>query len=77
MAEDAETLFARAEAAILAAKRLVDANEEWQDRTRCTVRRRELRALFEANGWLIIYPQDLAELPLPPYRPFPSKDDET
>jgi hypothetical protein len=59
MAEDAEKLFERVEAAISEAKRLVEANQEWQDRAHRTVRRRSLNAVFEPNGRRAVYPQDL------------------
>jgi len=76
MAEDAEALFARAEAAISKAKRLVEANKEWRDRTCRIVHCRGLRAVFVPNGRRVVYPQDLQELPRSPYQPFPSEDDE-
>jgi hypothetical protein len=58
MAQDLEALIARAEAAALEARRLVEINLDWQAQASATLRRIFLRAIFE-SARKPTYPQEL------------------
>ena len=74
MAHDLKTLIARAEAAAVEAKRLIEINLGWQNRVHAIVRRMSLRAIFEGHSRRPTYPQDLRKEQRP-YQPFPNGDD--
>jgi hypothetical protein len=73
MAQDLKALIARAEAAAVEARRLIEINLDWQERASATLRRMRLRAIFEGVR-KPTYPQDLREQQRP-YQPFPNGDD--
>jgi hypothetical protein len=74
MAQDLEALIARAEAAAMEARRLVEINLDLQDRVRAALRLMRWRAIFEGHARSPTYPQDLREQQRS-YQPFPSEDD--
>ena len=73
MAQDTQTLFDRANAAILEATRLIKINLGWQARAHATVRRISMRAIFEGDSRRPTYPQDIREQHRQ-YEPWPSED---
>ena len=73
MAQDLKALIARAEAAAIEARRLLEINLDWQVRACITLRRLHLRAIFE-DVRRPTYPQDIREQQRL-YRPFPNEDD--
>ena len=73
MAQDIQTLFERANYAVLEATRLIEVNLDWQCRVYTTLRRMRPRAIFEGDTRRPTYPQDIQERRWP-YERWPSED---